>query len=337
MTTTSGYDATDVEHAEYRIPLRTEIGVLPGRTLPVDKELLRSYFVRIARENCCTPRELLRFLQPTPAEYATIFPTYFGVFMDADYAEQLAQALRCTSEEIYSCLLRQDHINTHMNSHHPSILRACAECQTEDGAWRRWNGDPLYAICPIHKTLLWDLSPENRMINVKVFLRNSPITGWDSQCGFETSEKLAALQNQLVTLRKAAMESESDTSPTAMLYQIAWLYRKTLNMAAEQGGESERQTSALRKTAEEGWEELKRIEREPKPKPTTKEFQAKFSAEDIAAVLPKALKAIEAAMDGDPSYFDRMYDRLFRATNGKHAPRPTRSPTEGSATIERAA
>lgn len=333
MTVPMSYDASDVESVEYKIPLRKDIGVLPGQVKPVDKELLRSYFGRVARENCSTPRELLRFIQPDPPQYIH-FPNHFGVFMDVGHAEQLARVLRCAPTDIYSCLLRQDHINTRYNSQHPTKFRGCAECQIEDGAWRRWNGDPVYAICPIHETLLWDEDPESGRISHQVLERGAPKPGWDQRCNATPSPYLADLQNQFVAHRKAAMGNDSEYSPIGMLYRIAWLHRRVLSLSVEQGGASEQQKRALEKASAEGREELVRIGREHKPEDTTAEHAIKMSAKDIAAVLPVALKAVNAAADGDSDYFERIYDRLFRAANGKHAPHLTRSPDEGSTTIE---
>lgn len=324
-----------LEHVEYQIPLRQNLRTLAGRVTPVDKELLRSYFARIARANACTPRELLQVLQPDPPRYPSQFPTYFGVFMDDAYADQLGKALRCTSDEIYSCLLRQDLIDIHTTVQHPGTLRACVECQRENAAWRRWNGDPLYALCPIHKTLLWDLRPNGKPINQAILIRNRPID-WPEDWARKPSETLADLQDQLVTLRKAAMANELDMQPTKMVYDIAWHYRRILNTTAVgQTNTDERRERALRKTASEGWDELDRIGREPRPAQPKTISRVRLRAEDIAAVLPSAMKAVTAATNGDASYYNRVHDRLFRLSGGRHA--RMRIPDEGSATIERAA
>ena len=331
-----------IEDLDYKIPLRSDLGILPGRIRPVDKELLRSYFARIAEANCVTPLELLYAIQPTPAEHKT-FPICFGVVADEEYATQLAKTLRCTPEEILSCLLRQRDGIAFNAKWHPQRLRACAECQTTDKAWRRWNADPLCVVCPIHHTLLWDTNPDDYTNSVALLLRNKQ-QNWRERLR-QPSPKLFELQEQLVDIRKAAMYRDPEVGPTKVVYQIAWLYRKALNMlqADEESGFTTNRVlqTALNELAHAGWTELERVEREPTPPKLTKgsgigsgsRSVGAFRAEDLAALLTVTVPAANAALAGDRTPFDDLYDTLFSVTGYQHAPHVQRLQNESSETI----
>lgn len=336
MTTTTPVEK--IAYLDYRIPLRPDLGVLPARIQPVEHELLRSYFARIAEANCVTTRELLKAIQPDPAEHRT-FPSDFGVVIDEEYATQLADTLRCHSEEIVSCLLRERDGVDFSSDGHPYRLRACAECQVTDGAWRRWNADPLCIVCPIHHTMLWDTSPDGQT-NTVVLLLRAKKADWRGRLG-KPSPRLFQLQEELLNLRKTAMYKSPDNGPSTIVYQSVWLYRKALTRLQTEpicDAEANYMQTMLHQYAWDGWAEVERIGRQPTPPQLTKgtggtRSVGTFRAEDLAAILPATVAAAEAALKGDNSEFWCLYENMFSISGYRHAPDLSRFDNEASEVI----
>ena len=309
--------------AEYTIPLSRNVRRLPISVRPFDREILRSFFRRIAIANSLTPLELLLAIQPDEPQYRRAFPAGFGVKADPDFVADLARALRCSAADIQSCLLPQDRLDPENPPAHPHQLRACVECQRADGAWRRWNLDPLYAICPIHETLLWDSDPDGSAYLIPLFLNGSTAVG--QTAGQPQSKFLLDLQNQLVSCRKSAVAQEqAGLGPTQIVTNIATLYRRTLDI--NPGNRD------LRKLAKTGWAEMKRLDRAATPASIK---ERALRAEDIAAVLPEALPIVNAAIDGDVDPYDDLVHALHEASGGKRFPRSTNPGTENTFTVEK--
>lgn len=206
---------------------------------------------------------------------------------------------------------------------HPNFLRGCAECQLEDGRWRRWNADALCVVCPIHKTLMWDVRPDNKELTGAIFLSTFD-DSWSPLAGRAEAPELLELQNQLVALRKRADLKTGEKRPTEKALQAIQLYKKARKTNPG--------SAAIRRIARPGWAMLRTSNRE-----TSEDHLARaFTVADAAALLPAVVPAVQLYVEGDDSALNDIHDSLWDECGGGKLIKMSNKSPENRETVEQA-
>ena len=286
----------------------TRTSPLPAKLTPLPDELFRSFLARTARANKI-PYYL--FLNELGIEVGKKTPQWIGVDLTTEEAELIAPILRHHPEVLLDMQLPFELSSEYQEAYHPTRYRACAECQVETGAWMRWNADPLYVVCPIHKTLLWNESPsQHRLWHDSVFAQSNQgeWRKFTAKTGTEL-EKLTELQ----TLG-GEMRFMVNRTFEARFAELLVAYRRAVDNNPD--------NSHLAAFSGKGWNILdankrERTDEEQQKRVTTGE-SIWSRVEDAIAIYPTAIPVIiEAqATDNSDTYVDER-SKLFELGEDK--------------------
>lgn len=288
---------------------------LMSRIEPLPWELFRSFLARTASE---AEIPYYTFLERLGIPATTSTPAWVGVDLSNDEAELIAPILRHDAETLRALQLRTTSTDHSNETKHPTRYRACPECQTEHGAWMRWNVDPLHIVCPFHRTLLHSEGPEGQQ------LRNDrPFTqaiDW-SDVAQSSSEDLDEFGDLQELLRHHRVESpEID----AMFERVLIAYLGAVEAAPESA-----QLVFITNKGRAALDHLNRSDDRTDIRrrvAATKSIWA--SVEDTAAVFPTAAAFIlEAVVSGNPSgYHELLNDLNDLSPQQPNAPKSSRLP-----------
>lgn len=279
----------------------------PAKLTPQRDELFRSFLARTARANKI-PYYL--FLNELGIDAKSKTPQWVGVNLTAEEAELIAPILRQDAQALLDMQLQFELSGRWQQAYHPTRYRACAECQVEHGAWMRWNADPLYILCPIHKTLLWNEGPSQQRLNHDSVFAQSNQGEWRRLCARTSAdlEKLAEVQTDAGRLRFFDLHIE------VRFTELLVAYRRAVNAQPD--------NPQLIAFSEPGWKILDahnrdRTDQEQQDRVTTGE-SIWTRVEDAIAIYPTAAPLlIDAQQTGDTDTYDDTFATLFELGDGK--------------------
>ena len=197
----------------------------PTRTLPLavrlqpfEKELFRSFLARTANVSGIPYRTLIADLGLNTKQATA---PWVGVEMTRSEAAIVGALLRHEPDTILSLQLPVHRASNPTKVKHPQRYRACGECQTEHGAWFRWNVDPLHIICPLHRTLFHSEGPQQQQLRSDKTL--SQRIAWPAYAKELSAElnDLFALQNLLLAFRREHPQIAKMFTKVLVAYQRA--------------------------------------------------------------------------------------------------------------------
>ena len=197
----------------------------PTRTLPLAvrvqpfaKELLRSFLARTANVSGIPYSRLIAELGLS-TKRATA--PWVGVDMTRREAAIVGALLRHEPDTILALQLPTHQSPNPEKVKHPQRYRACGECQTEHGAWFRWNADPLHIICPLHRTLFHSEGPQHQKLrNDKALTQRIAWPAYAKELSAELND-LYALQNLLLVFRREHPQVVKMFTKVLVAYQRA--------------------------------------------------------------------------------------------------------------------
>lgn len=249
---------------------------------PLPNELFRSLLARTAKASSTGYRE---FIQQLGFSSKGATPSWVGIDWPDEQAEIIGALLRHSPETLQLMRIPFHRGKPSQEPAHPTRYRACAECQVEHGGWMRWNADPFYVVCPIHKTLLWNERPDGKQLKGDSIFSADQEDVWGPYVTEpnELTRSLARIQSHFGQCRFFAY-CNFEVRFTEMVVS----YRRALN--------AEPKNPAIAKVASEGWEILEacgreRSDREQQGRITTGE-SIWTRVEDAIAIYPVAVPEI---------------------------------------------
>lgn len=286
----------------------------PKRTLPllrriqpVERELFRSY---LARQADAASAHYVSFLKELGFQITSRPPAWCGVQLKDIEAQQLAVLTRHSPDTLMRLQLDVERSPFPTSVKHPSSYRGCAQCQVEDGAWRKWNGDPLHIVCPIHHTIMWNEGPHGRTLRDDHPFKEHEHriehgTKWEWH---ELLQTATAETSELANLQATLTKARHDHPEIDPLFtKLIVAYRRAVEHNAD--------AAILTDHFQHGWEVLAQHEREQfNPQQTTKLFKAESiwtRVEDLVAIYHRAVPEVIAQAKGNASRYKDLFDDLY--------------------------